>query len=164
LKHEAEFNKIGIKFDTKKLDVPCARGLSHAKGWSCGYVSLYDVNWYLEAWGQYLLISDFYRPDLVPDKFRNSLEWYWRSKANVTLVKMGDHWTVSRSNPGVYSRSRYGSNFLRHVKHWSKHLENSYSDYIMHGRRFPECPYEGHHLCMNQYLADGNIQFQRVWA
>lgn len=164
LKHEAEFNKIGIKFDTKKLDVPCARGLSHAKSWSCGYMSLYDVNWYLEAWGQYLLISDFYRPDLVPDKFRNSLEWYWRSKANVTLVKMGDHWTVSRSNPGVYSRSRYGSNFLRHVKHWSKHLENSYSDYIMHGRRFPECPYEGHHLCMNQYLADGNIQFQRVWA
>lgn len=167
VKHEAEFNKIGITLK-KQIDKPCVKGLADLKAndWTCGYVGFHDDIWRVEGWGQYLLISDYYQPERIPEVFRNQLPWFWRTRGNATLVKMGEYWTVTRPNPGYYARGRYGSDFLKHAKHWSlvnspkKHSMNNYET----SPRFFACPEEGHHLCMNQYLADGNIQFQRVWA
>jgi len=160
LKHENEFRKHGIKLN-KNLNKPCMKNAT--KGWGCGYIGFADGLWRIECWGQYLLMSDYYRPQKVPDKFKGEM-FPTRILTDPTLVDMGDCWTVNRPNPGQYARQRYGTDILRHAKHWMQGGAKSSMGIYATNTRFSACAEEGHHQCMNQYLADGNIQFQRVWA
>ena len=77
---------------------------------------------------------------------------------------MGDYWAINRPNPGYYARKHYGHDILKHQKHWYEQGKNSSWAQYNPQSRFGECAQEGHQLCMNEYLGDGNIQFQRVWA
>ena len=130
---------------------------------NCGYIGFRDPLWRMECWGQYFLFSDYYRPHKVPDIFKGRL-YPTRILTDPTLVNMGGIWTVNRANPGLYVRKRYGTDVLRHAKHWMQGGAKASMGIYKTSTRFGACAEEGHHQCLNQYLADGNIQFQRVWA
>ncbi|XP_066930764.1 uncharacterized protein [Clytia hemisphaerica] len=172
LKHENEFGLKGMHFKTD-IDKPCLKNASASNGligdspkWTCGYIGVRGNTWRLEAWGEYVLIGDFYQPWNLHPFYKNVFPPN-RIIGEDTKVHMRDHWSPNRPNPGLYARSHYGYDVLKHAKHWmdggSNRGYNSWGDYVTKPR-FEDCPVEGHHLCLNQYLADGNIQFQHPWA
>ena len=160
VKHENEFKKFDVHL-AKELDKPCMKEKTKEK--NCGYVGFRDWIWRMECWGQYYLFSDYYRPHKVPDRFKGQM-FPSRIFGNPTLVKMEVLWTVGRPNPGLFSRRRYGTDVLRHAKHWMNGGAKDFLGHYATSSHFGKCREEGHHECLNQYLADGNIQFQRVWA
>eukprot|EP00111_Clytia_hemisphaerica_P009450 TCONS_00027719-protein len=166
--HKADFDKIGVRLQFD-LDKPCMKdtSLSGNKFAYCGYVSFFIQNWRLECWGSYILMGDFYEPWKIPSGYEYRMKKR-RIFGHYTKVRMRDHWSMSRPNPGYYTRGRYGLDVLKHVKHWMQGGAggNFLSNYITapHFKKCPETRPEHVHLCMDQYLADGNIQFQHPWA
>ena len=169
--NEIKWKKLGMHFDlqiNKKCVGEDKNNASRSCPFSCGYIGIRDRNWRLESWGQTVLLNDFYQPWKLP-KCTNAEQRYLkqrqsRIRGNYTKVRMGDYWCPNRPNPGYYARARYGVDMLRHAKHWSYGGASDSMGIYKTGARFERCVKEGHHLCMNQYLADGNIQFQRPWA
>ena len=54
---------------------------------------------------------------------------------------------------------RFGREMYQHANHWRKGgLEHSYIFYS--AGKFAECPTPGHHACLDQYIADGNLHFR----
>ncbi|XP_066911708.1 uncharacterized protein [Clytia hemisphaerica] len=164
--NEALFKEIGITFGPD-IDVKakCLSNSSLAKPpiGGCGYIGMHGKNWKLENWGAHVLNGDYYEPWKIEPQFKNIYPPN-RIHGHHTKVKMGDHWAQNRANPGLYIRSHYGLDILRHANHWSKlGFKDSWEDYKP-GTHFGGCPDEGHHRCMTEYLSDGNIQFQRPWA
>ncbi|CAM1311603.1 Uncharacterised protein at_DN2433 [Pycnogonum litorale] len=76
-----------------------------------------------------------------------------------TTVYFYGEWIPSPGNPGRAVRNRYGSEVFRHCEHWSvlklKHGRASYTS-----GSFTKCTYPGHHACLDQYPADGVLQFE----
>ncbi|XP_032226808.2 uncharacterized protein LOC5502641 [Nematostella vectensis] len=61
-------------------------------------------------------------------------------------------------NPGMYARNRYGPNHFRHEEHWmDMGRETGWSFY--NPGKFTKCTEPGHSACLDQYPADGNLQF-----
>ena len=74
-----------------------------------------------------------------------------------TKMRMGSYWFPSSPNPGYYVRAKYG---LEHIlKHYTTRVGKGID---MSGTEY--CPVNGHQLCMDRFLEDGNIQLQRAWA
>ncbi|XP_077984355.1 uncharacterized protein LOC144438993 [Glandiceps talaboti] len=68
-------------------------------------------------------------------------------------------WVGVPRNPGLHARNRYGKEIYRHAQHWmSMKKTDGYTDYQTTG--FTPCTSPGHHACLDQYLPDGNIQFE----
>ena len=74
-----------------------------------------------------------------------------------TLVRLGDVWLHSHTNPGRYARNRYGYDCLKHAVHWryaEDELVSEFSRYVT--GTWPTCP-SRHHACLDQLPVDGNI-------
>ena len=127
------------------------------------YVGFISKNWRLEANGVGAMMRDF-----IALKNNTNLAYKGhylpRSRifTNATLVRIGTSWVPNNSNPGQFSRSRYGLDSLKHAWHWSE-LGKSTSHIIYQPGRWGPCMYPGHHCCSNNYIGDGNLQFRDVW-
>ena len=168
-KQQGEWKKLGMYF-APDINKACVRDIKHTKDnkvLPCGFIAIRDQNWFMELWGQYILVGDFYQPWKLPKEKLSKLHeplLSSRITGNDTKVRLDDHWAQNRPNPGYYVRARYGVDMLRHAKHWRYGGASGSMSIYKTGPRFEACTKEGYHLCMNQYLADGNIQFQRPWA
>ena len=164
LQHKSDFEKIGI-YLVPEINKPCINSTQEQSSWRCGYVALRGRFWRLEAWCQRILPGDVYRPDTILPVYK---DLYPRTRLvgeKFTSIRIGDFWSQTVVNPGYYVRARYGLDCLRHAQHWAvTGLSTSWGQYSTTSTHFEPCPDEGHHLCLNQYLADGNIQFQQPWA
>ena len=69
-----------------------------------------------------------------------------------TRVPMSGAWVTVPRNPGLFARNHYVTNYFRHAEH---HGGNSFYE----AGRFKKCPISGHSACLDQYPADGNLQF-----
>uniref|UniRef100_A0A7M5X1Z9 Uncharacterized protein n=1 Tax=Clytia hemisphaerica TaxID=252671 RepID=A0A7M5X1Z9_9CNID len=168
VKHESEWKKLGMSFSKGQCEA-CPRTISDTNRWSCGYIRIYKGKWNIEVWGFYIFPSDMYKNPRgifkTMQKVKKKSFPTSRIKGGVnTKLYIGGHWQPNRPNPGLYARSRYGLDVLKHVQHWRQQgLKTSWLLY--HTKpKFEACTKEGHHLCMDQYLADGSIQFQQPWA
>ena len=92
-----------------------------------------------------------------------TIEMYGKTKLmkrNIpyTLVNLGNHWLFAPENPGLYARNRYGIEVYRHAEHWrAQKAEHGFKPYA--SGKFPECTKPAHHSCLDQFHADGDIQF-----
>ena len=166
MRHQKEFGEIGIYLKPSFVGKACLNktDLSDVSTWRCGYVALRGAFWRLEAWGQRTFSCDVYQPNTIPKLYRDQFPNSRIRTPNFTRIRIGDFWSQTIANPGYYARARYGQDSLRHAQHWAlTDGESGWSDYRT-TPRFAKCPEEGHHLCLDQYLADGNIQFQKPWA
>ena len=163
VKHESEFKKHGMHFNLQ-INKKCLAE-KNPKIFQCSYIGVADRLWNIELWGQHMLLGDLYQPWKLPTEYKHLFPDN-RIHGNDTKVRIGDYWCPNRPNPGYYVRGRYGVDVLRHAKHWRQGGAPASMGIYSTSRasRFGPCPIEGHHRCMNQYLSDGNIQFQRVWA
>ena len=72
-----------------------------------------------------------------------------------TKVLIVGQWINSHNNPGLYARNQYGYEILRHSEHWIvKHIPSTQR---LDGGQFERCPSPGSHFCLDEYIADGNI-------
>ena len=160
MRHQSDFEKIGVNLDPDFKEKPRC-----TYTWRCGYVGLDIKFWRIEANGKPYLPSDIYRPDTIPSEYKDLYPESRIVGVNFTSIRIGDFWSRTLANPGYYARAKYGVSSLRHAQHWKVlGLTTSWNGYSKTATHFEPCPDEGHHLCLNQYLADGNIQFQRPWA
>ena len=146
IKRVSEFKKYGLHLEQEPV------------GNSIKVVS--SALWNITLHAKQVLPGDFYKSSKVLNRHKQSFP-NSRILASDTKVRMGNLWIFSNPNPGYYARAQYGMNVLKHTE---KHGSVSTDLYGNITRRFRPCPVEGHQRCMNQYLSDGNIQFQRVWA
>ena len=78
-----------------------------------------------------------------------------------TSVKIGDQWVYTLENPGYHMRVRYGQEIFRHVEHWYVVGRNTgWAPYD--AGKFMKCTRPGHQGCLDQFKADGNIQFMEI--
>ena len=64
-------------------------------------------------------------------------------------------WAPVLANPGLYSRGRYGPDYLYHVQSWRhKGMENSWARYS--AGAWADCPDPGNQACLNNYPIIGN--------
>uniref|UniRef100_A0A7M5UY07 Uncharacterized protein n=1 Tax=Clytia hemisphaerica TaxID=252671 RepID=A0A7M5UY07_9CNID len=166
VQHESTWKKLGMSFG-KQLNDPCVKDVNRFKKFSCGYIGIHKGKWKLEAWGVTIFPYDIYKNPNQISYIVRILKYPFpssRIKGINTILRMGDYWSAFRPNPGLFARGRYGLDILKHSPHWRQ--QGSSTSWMMYKpkSKFEACTNEGHHLCMDQYLADGNIQFQRPWA
>lgn len=160
VEQKEEFAQKDISLKTE-FDDPCMQ--KPTKRFTCGYTAFKSKGWRIEAWGQYLFMSDYHESHKLPLRNRDLFP-VSRINGTPTLTRIGDHWSRSRPNPGLFARGSYGLDVLRHAKHWIlSSKENSHASYET-SRTFGPCSRDGFHGCMNRYISDGNIQFHRPWA
>lgn len=76
-----------------------------------------------------------------------------------TRIQVGPElWVPVVSNPGLYSRGRYGPGYLYHVQSWRHKagMGNSYDEYRPGG--WAPCSEPGHQACLNNYPIQGNME------
>lgn len=69
-----------------------------------------------------------------------------------TKVPMAGAWVTTPRNPGLFARNHYVYEYFRHSEHHG-------GDSFYEAGSFKKCPEPGHSACLDQYLADGNMQF-----
>ena len=83
-------------------------------------------------------------------------------KRPATKASFDDQLVELPRNPGLYARNRYGHEIYKHAEHWlSVHVRRTasgWNEYHPSGV-FGICSHPGHHACLKQYAADGNLQF-----
>ena len=75
-----------------------------------------------------------------------------------TSMNIGGEWVYTLENPGYYMRVRYGREIFRHVEHWA-HLGKNTGWAPYDAGKFLKCTTPGHQGCLDEFEADGNIQF-----
>ena len=75
-----------------------------------------------------------------------------------TRVNIGGQWVYTLENPGFHMRVRYGQEIFRHVEHYS-YLGTNTGWAPYDAGKFTKCTKPGHQGCLDQFEADGNIQF-----
>lgn len=75
-----------------------------------------------------------------------------------TLLQLGKHLVPAPENPGLYVRNRYGVEIYRHVEHW-RTLNQEHGFVSYQSGQFPKCTKPLHQTCLDQFHADGNLQF-----
>ena len=107
-----------------------------------GIIKLQGARWPIELWGQHQLDSG------ILEK---------RNGTQTRIIFHGEKIEVPR-NPGLYMRNRYGYEIYKHAQHWmALGLQNSWIEY--QAGYFTRCTQPGNHDCLDQYSADGNLQF-----
>ena len=98
--------------------------------------------WTLELYGQHMMESEA----LVA------------SGQKPTKVLFAGQWVTVMRNPGLFARNRYGPNVYQHEEHWMEIGHNSGWAFYRPST-FKKCPKPGHSACLDQFTADGNLQF-----
>ena len=99
--------------------------------------------WSVELYGQHIMTSEI----LVSRGMKP------------TKVLFDGTWVNVPTNPGLYVRNRYGREVYKHAQHWLETNKNSGWD-TYQPSTFSKCAKENHHACLDQYMADGNLQFE----
>ncbi|XP_067947171.1 uncharacterized protein [Watersipora subatra] len=146
--HSSNFTAIGKlseKFRTAGYSLSTTR-----EPWCCvdgvmagGIYNLNSPNWHVEIYGQHLMDSEKLLLEHIPP----------------TLVELDGALVPTPASPGLFSRNRYGYEIYQHAQHWMSLSQSSGWQFYRPGT-FSPCRRPGHHSCLDQYLADGNIQFQ----
>lgn len=108
-----------------------------------GYFALKTRNWIVELWG----FAEF---GSQMDAARGVVP---------TKVRFAGQWVNHPHNPGLFARNRYGKEIYKHQEHWRRHKHRT-SWVLYNPGSFIKCPQPGHSSCLDQYLADGNMQFR----
>ena len=141
---------------------PSFKGLKKClknKDWQCAYMAIRSKDWKVELWGQNVLVGDSYRlGEEIIDKRLIKM----RVVGNITLGQIDDSWIATQNNPGLYCRSKYGLNVLKHQQHWSD-LGKKSSWIPYKPGKWKKCKTPGHNACADNFLADGNIIFKNIW-
>ena len=107
-----------------------------------GYFALKTTNWKVDLWGFTEFGSHMdVAKGVIPTK-----------------VMFSGQWVNHPHNPGLFARNRYGNGIYRHQEHWRRHKHSS-AWILYNPGSFLECPEPGHSSCLDQYPADGNMQF-----
>ncbi len=107
-----------------------------------GTVRLQGSRWPIELWGQHTLHAGI----------------LMHADQTGTKVLLHGEAVEAPRNPGLVVRNRYGREVFQHAQHWmSLGLQNSWAPY--RPGFFTRCTQPGHHDCLDQYAADGNLQF-----
>ena len=78
---------------------------------------------------------------------------------NPTKILLDGQWVGAPRNPGLHARNRYGYDIYAHAQHWMDvHSKNSGVNYAT--RRFIPCNEKGRHECLDDFNADGSLQFK----
>ena len=107
-----------------------------------GKFQISTTRWTLELYGQHKMESEM----LVA------------SGQKPTKVQLAGQWVTVMRNPGLFARNRYGPNMYRHAEHWMTTGHDSGWAFYQPSS-FIACPQPGHSACLDQYSADGNLQF-----
>lgn len=91
-----------------------------------------------------------------------SIQLYGRTNNRIhyasTMLKLGNVWVNGPENPGLYARNRYGYEIYKHAEHWmTTGKSDGWTNY--EAGRFESCPRSPHHSCLDNYVADGDLQF-----
>ena len=133
---QSVFTNVGYKFEEE----------TEPKSGSGGYFALRVPGWRIELWGMPKAGSE----DLI------------REGLNVTRIQTDGYWHQAPPSPGAFARNRYGYEIFKHSQHWQT-LNMKDSWVIYQPGSYPPCPRPGHHACLDNLLADGNIQFMGPW-
>lgn len=127
------------EFETPKVD---ERGNFKKSG----YVCFYTPHLYIEMFGGNALPRD----GASPPELR---------KMAPTKVNIHGVWVYGPTNPGLYSRNRYGREMLKHAQSWiHQGKKSSWDPYV--GGHFKPCPKHHHHACLDQFPPDGSLNFK----
>ena len=163
-------NKAGYTLHAKfdELDLCIANN-----SMECGYVGIRSKTWRIELVGQSVIGSNMYRT--IKNKLYTNARKSLDSRSSTiekiqktnhqatTRGQVGGQWLSVPPNPGLYTRSKYGLDVLRHQQHWADVGGiNSWMAYNKAGK-WMKCKRVGHHSCSNNFLADGNLIFYDVW-
>ncbi len=108
-----------------------------------GYFTLKTTSWKVDVWGYVVLTSQI---DVANARVP-------------TKVLFAGQWVTVPHNPGMVVRNRYGAGTYKHQEHWRRHGRNTAWMFYDPGW-FLKCAYPGHSSCLDQYPADGNMQFR----
>jgi len=100
------------------------------------------TRWTLELYGQHIMESEM----LVA------------SGQRPTKVQFAGQWVAVMRNPGLFARNRYGPKIYQHAEHWMDTGHNTGWSFYSAGS-FTKCSQPGHSGCLDQFPADGNLQF-----
>ena len=137
--HRDEFSKLGYSLALKYPE-ECPK-FDPSNG-QCGHYNLAVLHWNIELWGS--------TPRLMTD-------FLSENRIESTKLLIGGRWMNAPTNPALTSRNRYGYELLKHAEHWMLDHWTSWVPY--HGGTFKKCPKPGRHMCLDQYPADGNVDF-----
>lgn len=150
---DADITVLSAHFNAfSKLDALTARGYSVrvvSPAACCfegvitgGVMTIHAHGWNIEIYGQHKLTTG------AGDVPR-------------TKVLMGEQWVATPENPGLYVRNRYGREVYRHAEHWMATGKNT-GWAVYESGYFAKCTATEHHGCLDQFRADGDLQF-RNW-
>ena len=138
--HRDEFNDLGYTLSLKypeecpKFDTGNVR---------CLHFNLNVPHWRIELWGATpRLMTDFLQENMIES----------------TKLLIGGRWMNAPTNPALNSRNRYGYELLKHAEHWYD-LGYSTSWLPYTPGTYIKCPKPGSPICLDQYPADGNVDF-----
>ena len=109
-----------------------------------GAFNLNSKRWFAEIWGKEDLASTYYTS----------------TGRNPTKALLLGSWVAVPANPGIWVHDRYGHNLYKHAEHW-RHLGGKHMFFHINAdiRRFRACKTPGDHKCLDNYNADGDLQF-----
>lgn len=108
-----------------------------------GYFALKTTNWKVDIWGYVDRTSQI---DVSMGRVR-------------TKLLFAGQWVIVPHNPGLMVRNRYGAGTYKHQEHWRAH-KRATSWMFYNPGWFLKCSNPGHSSCLDQYPADGNMQFK----
>ena len=134
-KVKSKFQQEGFHISGDTRTYGCCDSTGRIKG---GWFNVRTTRWRLEIFGQpWLETHDVVASGQVP-----------------TRVPFDGEWLIGHRNPGLYARNRYGPGCFQHAE-WKR----GWSFY--NAGRFKKCPIKGHSACLDQFPADGNMQFSK---
>lgn len=101
---------------------------------------IYSKSWSCDAWGTKKIDPE---TRIDPSNFPVPNGW------GRTKILLDGEWVPTNTNPGLYARQMFYNGMLQHEEHSGGGI-----------LKFFTCPRTGDHACLDQYSADGSIQFQ----
>ncbi|CAH1776799.1 unnamed protein product [Owenia fusiformis] len=134
----SSFRQLGYKLVVKSRPWCCVDGVIAG-----GIFNVFSQNWKVEMYGQHLMDSEkMIHRGLTP-----------------TQVHFDGQWVNVPTNPGLFVRNRYGKEVYQHAQHWmTLGHSTGWTPYVP--SKFKTCSKPGDMACLDQYLADGNLQFE----
>lgn len=107
-----------------------------------GKAKVYSTNWHIELYGQHQMDSEM----LLVEGFKP------------TKVLLDGQWVWVPRNPGWHARNRYGREIYAHAQHWmAMGKGDGWINYKTN--EFTPCKTPGSEDCLDNFNADGNLQF-----
>lgn len=138
-------------FDNLKQQISKRYTVSTDKAsvWCCadnrtagGKAKVHSGNWHIELYGQHKMDSEM----LLDEGFKP------------TKVLLDGQWVWVPRNPGWHARNRYGHEIYAHAQHWmAMGKGDGWINYKTN--EFTQCRTPGRHDCLDNFNANGNIQF-----